>query len=181
MFRLASVLHQAGKSKGLEMSTDSVQNNVVVSMEYTLHVDNEEIDSSKGQDPLEFLVGHGNIISGLEREMIGMKVGESKDVVIQPADAYGEFDEAAFMEVPRDAFPTDIPVEEGAELTVRDDAGQQRYARIDAIDGDKVTLNFNHPLAGDELHFNVKVVGVRDPTSEEMEHGHVHEGDGHHH
>ncbi len=162
------------------MSTDTVQNNKVVSMEYTLHVDNEEIDSSKGQDPLQFLVGHGNIISGLEREMVGMKVGESKDVVIAPADGYGEFDENAFMDVPRDAFPNDLPVEEGAELTVRDDAGQARYARIDAIDGDTVTLNFNHPLAGDELCFNVKVVGLREPTAEELEHGHVHQ-DGHHH
>lgn len=163
------------------MSTDSVQKDVVVSMEYTLHVNNEEIDSSKGQDPLQFLVGHGNIISGLEREMIGMKVGESKDVTIEPADAYGEFDEEAFMDVPRGAFPTDIPVEEGAELTVKDDTGQARYARIDAVDGDTVTLNFNHPLAGDELHFNVKVIGLREPTVEEMEHGHVHQGDGHHH
>jgi FKBP-type peptidyl-prolyl cis-trans isomerase SlyD len=163
------------------MSADSVQNNVVVSMEYTLLVDNEEIDSSKGQDPLQFLVGHGNIISGLEREMLGMKVGESKDVVVQPADAYGEFDEEAFMEVPRDAFPEDIPVEEGSELTVRDDAGQARYARIDAVDGDNVTLNFNHPLAGDELHFNVKVVSLREPTSEELEHGHVHQAGQHHH
>lgn len=160
---------------------DTVQNNVVVSMEYTLHVDNEEIDSSKGQDPLQFLVGHGNIISGLEREMMGMKVGESKDVVIPPADAYGEFDEEAFMNVPRGAFPNDIPVEEGAELTVRDDAGQSRYARIDAVEGDTVTLNFNHPLAGDELHFNVKVVSLREPTTEELEHGHVHQGNGDHH
>ena len=163
------------------MSVDSVQNNVVVTMEYTLHVDNEEIDSSKGQDPLQFLVGHGNIISGLEREMIGMKVGESKEVTIAPADAYGEFDEQAFMEVPRTAFPTEIQVEEGAELTVRDDSGQSRYARIDAVEGDNVTLNFNHPLAGDELHFNVKVVGLREPTQEELEHGHVHQGNGHHH
>ena len=160
---------------------DTVQNNVVVSMEYTLHVDNEEIDSSKGQDPLQFLVGHGNIISGLEREMMGMKVGESKDVIIPPADAYGEFDEEAFMNVPRGAFPNDIPVEEGAELTVRDDAGQSRYARIDAVEGDTVTLNFNHPLAGDELHFNVKVVSLREPTTEELEHGHVHQGNGDHH
>ena len=162
------------------MEKDSVQNDMVVSMEYTLQVENEEIDSSKGQDPLQFLVGHGNIISGLEREMMGMKVGESKDVVIQPADAYGEFDDEAYMDVPRGDFPKDLPIEEGTELTVRDESGQSRYARIDAIDGDTVRLNFNHPLAGDELHFNVKVVGLREPTSEEMEHGHVHQ-DGHHH
>lgn len=163
------------------MSKDSVQNNVVVSMEYTLHVDGEKIDSSEGQDPLQFLVGYGNIISGLEREMMGMKVGESRDVVIQPADAYGEFDEEAFMDVPRGEFPSDMPLEEGLELTVRDDSGRSRYARVDAIEGESVTLNFNHPLAGDELHFNVKVIGLREPTSEELDHGHVHQAGGHHH
>ena len=163
------------------MSADTVQKDTVVSMEYTLHVDNEEIDSSKGQDPLQFLAGHGNIISGLEREMIGMKVGESKDVVIAPTDGYGEFDEDAFMDVPRGEFPQDMPVEEGLELTVRDDAGQARYARVDTIEGDTVTLNFNHPLAGDELHFNVKVIGLREPTAEELEHGHVHQDGEHHH
>jgi FKBP-type peptidyl-prolyl cis-trans isomerase SlyD len=169
-----------GCSKGTKMSKDSVQTDMVVSMEYTLHVDGEKIDSSEGQDPLQFLAGYGNIISGLEREMMGMKVGDSKDVVIQPGDAYGEYDEDAFMNVPRDQFPKDMPLEEGLELTVRDDSGQSRYARVDAIDGENVTLNFNHPLAGDELSFNVRVVGLREPTAEELEHGHVHEG-GHHH
>jgi FKBP-type peptidyl-prolyl cis-trans isomerase SlyD len=162
------------------MSKDSVQNDVVVSMDYTLHVDGEKIDSSEGQEPLQFLVGYGNIISGLEREMMGMKVGESKDVIVPPADAYGEYDEDAFMDVPRNQFPKDMPLEEGLELTVRDDTGQARYARIEAIEDENVTLNFNHPLAGDELHFNVKVVDLRDPTAEELEHGHVHQG-GHHH
>lgn len=162
------------------MTKDSVQKDVVVSMEYTLHVDGEEIDSSKGQDPLQFLVGYGNIISGLEREMMGMKVGDSKDVVVQPADGYGEYDDEAYMDVPRGEFPQDMPVQEGLELSVRDDQGQSRYARIDSIEGDVVTLNFNHPLAGDELHFNVKIVDLREPTSEELEHGHVHQG-GHHH
>ncbi len=162
------------------MTKDSVQNDMVVAMEYTLQVEGEEIDSSKGQNPLQFLVGHGDIISGLEREMMGMKLGESKDVIIQPADAYGEFDEEAFMNVPRGEFPKDMPVEEGLELTVKDESGQSRYARIDTIEGDTVTLNFNHPLAGDELHFNVKVTSLREPTAEELEHGHVHEG-GHHH
>ena len=162
------------------MSKDSVEQDVVVSMEYTLQVDGEEIDSSKGQEPLQFLVGHGNIISGLEREMMGMKVGDSKDVVIPPADGYGEFDDKAFMDVPRGEFPKDMPLQEGLELSVRDDSGQSRYARIDTIEGDNVTLNFNHPLAGDELHFSIKVVGLREPTAEELQHGHVHNG-GHHH
>jgi FKBP-type peptidyl-prolyl cis-trans isomerase SlyD len=163
------------------MSKDSVENGVVVSMEYTLKIDGEVIDSSEGQDPLEFLAGYGNIIPGLENEMIGMKVGDSKDVVVEPADGYGEYDEEAFMDVPRDQFPADMPVEEGLELTVRDDEGQARYARIESVEGGTVRLNFNHPLAGDELHFNVKVVSLREPTEEELDHGHVHQGDGHHH
>ena len=162
------------------MTTDSVQNDVVVSMEYTLRVDNEVIDSSIGQEPLEFLAAHGNIISGLEREMIGMKVGDSKDVIVTPADGYGEYDDEAFMDVPRGEFPQDMPVEEGLELTVRDDSGQARYARVDNVEDQTVRLNFNHPLAGDELHFNVKVVGLRAPTEEELDHGHVHQA-GHNH
>jgi len=163
------------------MSKDSVRNGVVVSMEYTLHVDNEEIDSSRGQDPLEFLTGHGNIIAGLEREMIGMKVGESRKVVVAPGDGYGEFDEEAFLDVQSDQFPQDMKLEEGLEMTVRDDSGQARYARVETIDGETIRLNFNHPLAGDELHFDVKVVNMREPTAEELEHGHVHQGGGHHH
>ena len=175
------------------MSKDTVEDGVVVSMEYTLHVDGELLDSSEGvsrygellessegQGPLQFLVGYGNIISGLEEEMMGMKIGDSKDVVVQPKDGYGEFDDEAFMKVPRNDFPKEMAVEVDAELTVRDDAGNARYARIDSIDGDTVTLNFNHPLAGDELHFHVKVVALREPTEEELEHGHVHEA-GHHH
>jgi len=162
------------------MSTDSVQDGVVVSMEYTLHVDGKLLDSSEGQGPLQFLMGYGNIIAGLENEMIGMKIGESKDVVVQPADGYGEFDEEAFMEVAKKDFPKDMPLEVGAELTVRDNADNARMAFVDGIDGDTVTLNFNHPLAGDELHFHVKVVALREPNDEELSHGHVHEA-GHHH
>jgi FKBP-type peptidyl-prolyl cis-trans isomerase SlyD len=162
------------------MSTDSVQDGVVVSMEYTLHVDGELLDSSEGPGPLQFLTGYGNIIVGLEKEMIGMKVGESKNVVVQPADGYGEFDDEAFMDVPLDQFPKDMKIAEGVELSVRDDEGHARYARVDAVSSNVATLNFNHPLAGDQLHFHVKVVALREPNDEELSHGHVHEG-GHHH
>ena len=162
------------------MSTDLVQDGVVVSMEYSLHVDGELLDTSDGQGPLQFLVGYGNIISGLESEMMGMKVGDSKDVVVQPEDGYGEFDEEAFMDVPRGQFPNDMPIEVDTELTVRDDEGNARYARVESIEGETVRLDFNHPLAGAELHFSVKVVALREPTEEELEHGHVHDG-GHHH
>jgi FKBP-type peptidyl-prolyl cis-trans isomerase SlyD len=162
------------------MSIESVKDGVVVSMEYSLHVDGELLDTSDGQGPLQFLVGYGNIISGLESEMMGMKIGDSKQVVVQPEDGYGEFDDAAFMEVPRAQFPKDMQLEEGVELTVRDDEGHAQYARVETINASTVTLNFNHPLAGAELHFDVKVIALREPSEEELEHGHVHEA-GHHH
>ena len=111
---------------------------------------------------------------------MGMKIGDSKDVVVQPEDGYGEFDEDAFMNVPKKDFPNDMPLEVDTELTVRDEEGHARYARVDSIEGDTVRLDFNHPLAGAELHFNVKVVALREPNEEELEHGHVHE-EGHHH
>lgn len=155
------------------MSIEMVKNGVVVSMEYTLQVDDKEVGSSKGKDPLEFLAGHGNIISGLEREMIGMKVGESKDVVVPPKDGYGELDEKAVMDVPLKQFPKDMKVEKGLELTVKDGKGQSRYARVDNVAAESARLNFNHPLAGNELHFSVKVVNLREATKDELKRGRV--------
>ena len=162
------------------MSELKVQDGLVVAMEYTLTVDGEVVDTSQGQEPLAFLCGAGNIIPGLEQAMQGMAVGESKDVVVAPADGYGELDDQAFSDVPRSEFPDDIPLEVGIELQLRDPSGASLYARIDDVKEDTVRLDFNHPLAGQTLHFNVKVVEVRQPTDEEREHGHVHDG-GHQH
>jgi FKBP-type peptidyl-prolyl cis-trans isomerase SlyD len=162
------------------MSKDTVQDGVVVSMDYTLRVDGEVLDTSDDAGPLQFLAGYENIVPGLEREMIGMKIGESKDVVVTPADGYGEFDEEGFMDVPRSEFPSDMEIEEGVELNITDEDGENQYARVESVTDESVRLDFNHPLAGAELHFNVKVVGLREPTKEELDHGHVHE-EGHHH
>jgi FKBP-type peptidyl-prolyl cis-trans isomerase SlyD len=151
-----------------------VQDGQVVSMQYALKVDGSVADSSEGREPLEYVHGAGNIIPGLERELSGMAVGENKEVVVAAADAYGEEDEQAFMDVPRDQFPKDIPMKVGTELQVQNQAGQPMYARIVQLEDTKVRLNFNHPLAGKELHFSVKVVGMRDATDMEKEHGHVH-------
>jgi FKBP-type peptidyl-prolyl cis-trans isomerase SlyD len=166
------------QSQGLEridMSEEKkVEDGQVVSMEYTLKVDGNVTDSSEGREPLEFVQGAGNIIPGLEREMIGMGVGESKDVVVPATDAYGEEDDKAFMDVPKAQFPEEIPMEVGTEIQVQNQQGQPMYARIEQIEGENVRLNFNHPLAGKELHFAIKVVGLREATTEEKEHGHVH-------
>lgn len=163
------------------MSKDTVQDGVVVSMDYKLTVDGEVLDSSDEAGPLQFLAGYGNIIPGLEQEMMGMKIGESKDVVVQPEDGYGEFDEEAFMDVPRSEFPADMQLEEGLELHVTDEDGNHQAAYVSSFDDKSVNLDFNHPLAGAVLNFSVKVVGLREPTEEELDHGHVHEGGGHHH
>jgi len=152
----------------------------VVAMEYTLKVDGEVADSSEGREPLQYIHGAGNIIPGLEREMVGMAIGESKEVVVAATDGYGEEDKEAFMDVPREQFPDEIPMEVGTEIQVQNQAGQPMYARISTVGDKSVRLDFNHPLAGKELHFSVKVVGVREPTPEEKEHGHAH-GPGHSH
>ena len=162
------------------MSRDSVQDGLVVSMDYKLTVDGEVLDSSDDEGPLQFLAGYDNIVTGLEREMIGMKIGESKDVVVKAEDGYGEFDEEAFMEVPRTEFPEDMQLEEGMELHITDEDDQHQAAYVTGFDDKTVQLDLNHPLAGAELHFTVKVVALREPTDEELDHGHVHE-EGHHH
>ena len=157
-----------------------VQDGQVVSLEYTLTVDDEVLDSSEGEQPLEFLQGGGTIIPGLERALYGMKIGESKSVVVAPADAYGELDDEAYSSVPRADFPAGVPLEEGTELNVTDDDGKEATAYIDSFDDETVRLDFNHPLAGAELHFDVKVVGLRAPTADELAHGHVHSHEHHH-
>ncbi len=153
---------------------EKVKADVVVSMHYTLKVDGSVVDTSSGADPLEYLQGHGNIIEGLEKEMEGMAVGESKTVSVAAKDGYGEYDAEAVAYIPRAQFPPEIPLEEGIQLQVRDEQGDVTSAWISEVGEDRVQLNFNHPLAGKNLEFEVTVVGLRQPTSEELTHGHVH-------
>jgi len=157
-----------------------VEDGQVVLMNYTLRVDGEVVDTSIGHEPLEFLQGAGNIIPGLEEELYGLGLGESKKVIVQPEEGYGAIDAEAFVEVPKNQFPPEIPLEVGVELQVTNEDGQPMSARIDAVSDETVTLDFNHPLAGKELHFEVTVVGMRNATDEENEHGHAH-GGGHEH
>ena len=158
------------------MSTiqQKVEKDAVVTLEYTLKVGGEVVDSSEGHEPIQFLQGHGQIIPGLERAIEGMEVGESKNVVVAPADGYGEIDEEAFTEISRTEFPTNIPLQPGVEVQVRDEEGEILDAYIASVTDDTVRLNFNHPLAGQELDFSVTIVDIREATEEELEHGHVH-------
>ncbi|HSO26613.1 MAG TPA: peptidylprolyl isomerase [Anaerolineales bacterium] len=158
------------------MSTkqQKVEKDAVVTLEYTLKVGGEVVDSSEGHEPIQFLQGHGQIIPGLERAIEGMEVGESKNVVVPPAEGYGEIDEDAFTEISRSEFPTNIPLQPGVEVQVRDEEGEILDAYIASVTNDTVRLNFNHPLAGQELDFAVTIVEIRAATEEELEHGHVH-------
>lgn len=166
------------------MSTDklTVADNMVVSMDYTLTLDDGQvIDSSEGREPLMFLHGRGQIIPGLEKELYGMNIGDEKSVVVEPSEGYGELDEDAFQLYPREVFPGDMDLKEGMGLHMRDpESNQVIEAYVYEIRPDGVVLDFNHPLAGEALNFAIKIASVRHATSEELEHGHAH-GAGHEH
>ena len=163
--------------------SETVVDNQVVSLDYTLRLDDGEVmDSSEGREPLEFIQGNGQIIPGLEKELYGMAVGDEKKVAVAPGDAYGELEPDNFEWVERGAFPADMALTEGMGLRMRDsNSGEVMEAFVAEIGPDSVKLDFNHPLAGETLHFEVKIAGLRDATSEELAHGHVHGPDGHHH
>jgi FKBP-type peptidyl-prolyl cis-trans isomerase SlyD len=154
-----------------------IQDGVVVTLEYTLTVDGQVVDSSKseeGSEPIEFIQGEGQIIPGLESALYGMTVGDSKHVSVTAADGYGDLDDEAFADVPRAEFPPQIPMEIGVQLSLRDENGDEMDAIIASVGKDTVRLDFNHPLAGKDLTFDVTVADLREATEEELEHGHVH-------
>jgi len=143
-------------------------------MEYELRIGDKVIDSSDENDPLEFIQGMEQIIPGLETQIEGMALGESREVFVKAEDAYGEYDAEDFVEVPKSEFPEEIPLEIGLEIGVNGEDGEELSAYIEEVTLDTITLNFNHPLAGKDLNFKVKIVGLRLPTEEELAHGHVH-------
>jgi len=158
-----------------------IANDVVASIEYTLTDDQGNvIDSSAGGEPLAYLHGAGNIIPGLEAALAGKVVGDAFKVSIAPADGYGEKNEDMLQQVPREMFQGVDNIEAGMQFHAQTDHGMQ-VITVAAVDGDMVTVDGNHPLAGQTLHFDVKVLEVRAPSAEELEHGHVHGSGGHHH
>ena len=152
----------------------TVQDEVIVSLEYTLQVEGEIVDSTGEDEHIQFIQGYGQIIPGLESQIYGMSSGESKEVAV-PAEAYGELDEDALGTVPRDEFPPDMPLEKGVALQLRDQDGEVFDAYVESVGKKNVEINLNHPLAGKELHFSVKVLDLRPATEEEIAHEHVHD------
>jgi FKBP-type peptidyl-prolyl cis-trans isomerase SlyD len=159
----------------------SIASDSVVSIRYTLRDDGGEvIDASGDGEPLTYLHGHGNLIQGLERELTGKNPGDRLQVKIAPADGYGEYDPALVQKVPRRSLKGISQVKVGLRLQAQTPEGP-RVLTVTQMQGDMVTLDGNHPLAGKNLNFEVEVAAVRDATQEELEHGHVHGPGGHHH
>jgi FKBP-type peptidyl-prolyl cis-trans isomerase 2 len=133
----------------------------IVRMDYTLRLDSgAAVDSSEGQDPLVFHFGRGQIIPGLEREMTGMQSGDQKEICVAPGEGYGLREPGAIQKIPLDRFPEDITPEAGMRLTVRGPRGHEMPFTIIAVSEDQATLDFNHPLAGENLNFSVTVRDV---------------------
>jgi FKBP-type peptidyl-prolyl cis-trans isomerase SlyD len=153
----------------------------VVSIHYTLKNDaGEVLDRSQADAPLTYLHGHGNLIAGLERELAGKNTGDKLQVRIVPADGYGAYDQALVQRVPRRALKGIRDVRVGMQLQAQTAQGA-RVVTVTQLAGDLVTLDGNHPLAGQHLNFDVEIGEVRAATAEELSHGHVHGPGGHHH
>ena len=158
-----------------------VEQDSVVSVMYTgTFPDSGEVfDTNVNQQPLVFLVGHGNMIEGFEQEMLGAAMGETREFTLTPERAYGSRDDANVQSIPRSQFPEGMELEVGMVLGAQSDQGPMQFTVVDVND-EIVIVDLNHQMAGHTLHFSVEVVEIREATSDELAHGHAH-GPGHHH
>jgi FKBP-type peptidyl-prolyl cis-trans isomerase SlyD len=153
----------------------------VVLIHYTLKNDDGKVlDSSAGGEPLAYIQGHGNLVSGLEKALEGKTQGNRVEVTLAPADGYGVRNEALVQRVPKRSLQGAGEIRKGMQFQAQTDEGMRVFT-VTTVVGDMVTLDGNHPLADQTLHFDVEVVDVRGATAEELEHGHVHGAGGHHH
>jgi len=153
----------------------------VVTLDYTLtNDDGEVLDTSKGQEPLAYIHGTGFMIPGLERALEGKLEGDSLSVTVEPRDGYGERDEELVKVVERSMFGGVEKLEAGMQFQAETEDGIE-VVTVAAVEGDKVTVDGNHPLADAILNFEVQIVGVREANKEEVDHGHVHGAGGHQH
>ncbi|HIX60808.1 MAG TPA: peptidylprolyl isomerase [Candidatus Halomonas stercoripullorum] len=151
-----------------------IAQNSVVAFHYTLTNDaGEVLDSSEGRQPLTYLHGAGNIIPGLERQLEGRAAGDKLNVAVSPEEGYGEVQPQLVQEVPRDAFQGVDNVEPGMQFQA-DTQGGPLMVTVTKVENDTVTVDGNHPLAGQKLNFDVEITTVRAASEEEVQHGHVH-------
>lgn len=156
--------------------------NKVVTVNFTLRDQHGNVlDSTEGEQPFSFLSGHHNIIPKLESEIDTMLIGSKRTVSIMAADAYGEYNNDIVQVVGKEEFPPEFLLEVGMQYIASAPDGTKMPFTITAVREEDVTIDFNHPLAGKDLSFEVELLNVRDATAEEISHGHVHGVGGHHH
>jgi len=149
--------------------------NSVVSVKYTLTDDaGKVLDSSDGSKPMVYLHGAGNIVSGLEKALVGKGEGDSLNVRVEPAEAYGEIIPNGVKTIERSAFEGVDVVEVGMAFQAQAPDGSAQHIMVTKVEGDNVTIDINHPLAGVALNFDIKILSVRESTEEERTHGHAH-------
>lgn len=149
-----------------------IQNNKVVAIDYVLkNADGDILDDSKDTGPLEYIHGTNMLIKGLEKELDGKKAGDKFSAVIAPEDAYGAINNDLIFEVKKSQFPLDAQIEEGMQFEASAEDGSSHVVTVKKVDGDAITIDANHELAGVTLYFDVNVIDVRDATTEELEHG----------
>lgn len=160
-----------------------IADKTVVSINYTLtDVDGNILDSTKDRDPLTYLQGVGGLIPGLEKALEGQETGYSNSITVAPEDAFGNYEDANVQVVPLSGFQSDgdEKLQEGMQVQVQSNQGA-KIAFVTKIEGEDVTLDLNHPLAGQTLNFDVEVTDVREATKDELDHGHAHGPGGHQH
>lgn len=160
-----------------------IEDKIVGIIHYTLRNDDGDvIDTSEGEAPLEYIQGMQNLVPGLEAELAGKKVGDSFKVSVQPEQGYGDIDPNLLQELPIAAFEGVDKVETGMEFHAETANGPQ-IVEVIAVEDGSVTIDGNHPMAGQTLHFEIEIVGMREASEVELEHGHVHNGEscGHDH
>jgi len=158
-----------------------ISNNCVVSIAYTLKDDNDTIIDQSTDGSFCYLHGASNIIPGLEDALTGRSKGDELSVTVPPEQGYGVRDAARVQDVPREMFPADQEIQPGMQFHAQGPDGQMIVVMVARVEDDTVTVDGNHPLAGEQLNFQVTIMDVRDATTEEIEHGHVHGPGGHHH
>lgn len=161
----------------------TISQDKVVSIHYTLkNAAGEVLDTSDGsEDPLLYLHGADNIVPGLEKALDGRAVGDRVEVEVAPEEGYGVRQEGATQSVSRDSFPDEIPLGVGMQFGIEGPNGHPIPVWVAEVSDDHVVLDFNHPLAGETLHFDVTVVDIRPAAQVELDHGHPHGPGGHHH
>jgi len=150
-----------------------IDDDVVVSMAYVLTVDGEVIDSTEEGESLQFIQGYGSIIPGLEQALYGMAAGDHKKIMVPAQDAYGDYDLEQIISIPMSEFPEDLRLEPGMELEMNDKKGGIVYARVVSIGKSRVKMDFNHPLAGVDLYFDISILSLRPAMDKELEQGFV--------